>query len=90
MSSQEFQAQAQAEAAFAADAMSLEKLAALETAEAAYLAAYQTAKAAWDAVEEGQAKDSAELNAWDTVAEQAANPADQVQWLRWAVGSLDR
>lgn len=90
MTSQEFQAQTEAEAAFDADSLDLGKLAALQAAETVYFAALRALSAKWDAVEEGQLKDSAEVNAWDTISEQATPEADKVQWLRFALGSLDR
>lgn len=83
-----FRAMRQA-AAFEADALSLEKLTALGAAEKAYCAAVRKAQAAWDALPEGAAKDSAEVNANDTAIEQAVNAADQLYRLEMAVASYE-
>lgn len=88
--SHEFEAMKAAEAAFEADAMSTEKLAALEVAERAYFAAENKARDQWAAVEASGDRDSADLNASETVVENGYAEADRLAWYRFAIGSLNR
>lgn len=87
----EFDAMKLANEAFEADPMNLDLLAKLEAAEATYNAARSAAKAKWLNLKCSQeARDSAEDNANDTChAEKVFDPADQVEWYRIAVLSVE-
>ena len=88
MTSELFQALKQAEASFEADA-SLANLDALEAAERAYFSALGATRAAWAALPEGERKDSAELNAYDTVEENSADRADELYRLQIAISTYE-
>lgn len=76
-----FAAQQAAQAAFDADDLNLAKLQALDAADAAFYAALGAARAEWQALPEGDAKASAETNAYDTVVEQEGALRDELYWL---------
>lgn len=71
----------EANAAFAADELNLEKLRVLEAAETAYYAAVAAKRAEWNARPTGDRKDSAEQNAVDT----EGCEIDQLRWYEVAL-----
>jgi hypothetical protein len=78
-----------AEAAFAADD-TIANLRALEAAEQAYFAYLKVARSQWNALPEGDRKDSAEQNANDTRdVDQAFEPGNELAWFHVALGSYD-
>lgn len=72
-----------AEDAFMADDMNLDKLHALDAAEAVFFGALKVARAEWMALPDGPAKFSAETNAEDT----EGCDTDELKWLRVALST---
>ena len=86
MASSEWEALNEAERTF--DAINdLSALAALETAEKAYYSALASARAAWEAIPDCDAKVSGEINADDSEAESCFASADRLEWFRFALSS---
>ena len=67
----------------------LTTLRALEAAERAYFDAEAKAREAWEALPEGEAKDSAELNASDTMSENGVPNTNRLFFFEIAVRSYE-
>lgn len=80
-----YRAMIETEAAWSADAMNLDLLRAADAAFSAHLAAEGAARDRWDAIPAGDAKDSAEQNAYDT----EDTGADALRWYEIALRTYE-
>ena len=85
-----YAAMIKAESAWEADDTNLKLLNAADHAREAYFTALAAKRAQWNALPKGEAKDSAEDNAYDTIAE--SDPrlgADEIAWFDYAIRSYE-
>ena len=83
-----YQTMKAAEAKFATTGL-VADIAPLEVSEKAYFAAVAAKKAEWKAIPEGNKKDSAENNAYDTCEENSVSLSDEIYWLEMAFASYE-